>query len=93
MLLHRCCRTAAAAAPLPLPLQPPLPLPPPPPLLLPLPPAPPPPLLLPPLPTIASGCHRYGWNSPGNPDPTGERLRLVKQTLREHTHIGGLFWE
>ena len=86
MLPHRCRRcTAAAAAAAPRPLLPPLP----PPLL-------PPPLLpplLPPLPTIASGCHRYGWNSPGNPDPTGERLRLVKQTLRERTHIGGLFWE
>lgn len=35
----------------------------------------------------------YGWNSPGNPDPTGMRVYIVQRGLKNHSHIVGLFWD
>ena len=34
-----------------------------------------------------------GWLSPGDPDPAGRRLEVVRRALAENQHIEGLFWE
>ena len=34
-----------------------------------------------------------GWLSPGNPDPEGKRVALVRQALDEHTYLEAIFWE
>ena len=39
------------------------------------------------------GALTYGWLSPGDPDPAGRRLEVVRQALRQNTHIVGFFWD
>jgi hypothetical protein len=39
------------------------------------------------------GALSYGWLSWSHPDPEGWRLSAVRQGLRKHPHIGGLFWD
>jgi hypothetical protein len=39
------------------------------------------------------GALSYGWLSDGQCDPEGARLSAVRQGLRKHPHIGGLFWD
>ena len=39
------------------------------------------------------GALTYGWLKHGNPDPEGERLAVVRQTLADHPRIEALFWE
>jgi hypothetical protein len=39
------------------------------------------------------GALSYGWLSGSHPDPEGGRLSAVRQGLRKHPHIGGLFWD
>ena len=34
-----------------------------------------------------------GWLSPGDPDPAGQRLQVVRRALAQNPHIKGLFWE
>ena len=38
------------------------------------------------------GVLSYGWPTPGNPDPTGHRVEVVKRTLAENLHIEAVFW-
>ena len=39
------------------------------------------------------GVLTYGWLCPQNPDPKGDRLRLVHQALKARPRIEGLFWD
>ena len=39
------------------------------------------------------GALTYGWNTLGDPDPTGQRLAVMRKALTEHTHIKAFFWE
>ena len=41
----------------------------------------------------SAGALTYGWLSPGDPDPDGHRLLVLRQTLAERPYIRGLFWE
>eukprot|EP00966_Prymnesium_polylepis_P005042 116036-Prymnesium_polylepis.1 len=41
----------------------------------------------------SAGALTYGWNQFGEPDPTGQRLGLVRQALLQEPHIRGLFWD
>ena len=41
----------------------------------------------------SAGALTYGWLCPGEPDPAGSRVTLVRTALEENTHIEGLFWE
>ena len=36
---------------------------------------------------------RTGWLSPGEPDPEGRRLAVVREALLQHSHIKGIFWD
>ena len=35
----------------------------------------------------------YGWLLGWDPDPTGERLKLLQHVLRAHPHFRALFWD
>ena len=35
----------------------------------------------------------YGWLLPWDPDPTGERMVLLRRVLRERPYIKALFWD
>ena len=39
------------------------------------------------------GAFTYGWLSPGNPDPLGTRLAVLRIALAQLPHIEGLFWD
>ena len=39
------------------------------------------------------GSLTYGWVSPGEPDPAGERLAVLRRTLREYPNLAAVFWE
>ena len=39
------------------------------------------------------GAFTYGWLSPGNPDPLGARLAVLRSALAQLPHIEGLFWD
>ena len=41
----------------------------------------------------SAGALTYGWLCPGEPDPAGSRVTLVRIALEENMHIEGLFWE
>ena len=41
----------------------------------------------------AAGSLTYGWLSPGNPDPAGARIRVVRVALKAHSYIEALFWD
>jgi hypothetical protein len=36
---------------------------------------------------------QYGWLSPGDPDPAGKRLEVVRAALTANPHIEGFFWD
>lgn len=38
-------------------------------------------------------AYAAGWLSPGDPDPEGRRLQVLRQALAKNDYIGGLFWE
>ena len=38
-------------------------------------------------------ARRSPWHSPGNPDPTGVKLRLLREALSIHTHIQAVFFD
>ena len=40
-----------------------------------------------------AGALSYGWILPWNPDPTGERTKLLRQELSQRPYIKGLFWD
>ena len=42
---------------------------------------------------IARDPSRYGWLSPSNPDPLGERMAVLKRALVQLPHVEGLFWD
>ena len=39
------------------------------------------------------GTLSYGWLTPGQPDPEGARIEVLRTALVQHPHIEGLFWE
>ena len=39
------------------------------------------------------GALSYGWLLPWDPDPTRERLRLLKRVLKQKTYIKAIFWD
>ena len=39
------------------------------------------------------GVLSYPWPTPGDPDPTGNRIAVMKRVLAENRHIEGFFWE
>ena len=39
------------------------------------------------------GTLSYGWLLPWDPDPTGERLRLLQRVLKQKTYIKAIFWD
>ena len=39
------------------------------------------------------GAVTHGWLSPGNPDPAGSRIKLLRQELKSLPNIKGLFFE
>lgn len=39
------------------------------------------------------GALSYGWLLPWDPDPTGERMVLLRRVLRERPYIKALFWD
>ena len=39
------------------------------------------------------GALSYGWLLPWDPDPTGERLRLLQRVLKEKPYIKAIFWD
>ena len=39
------------------------------------------------------GALSYGWILPWDPDPTGERIKLLRQELSQRPYIKGLFWD
>ena len=39
------------------------------------------------------GVLTYGWLSPGQPDPKGARVAVVRRALRENPHIVAIFWD
>ena len=41
----------------------------------------------------SAGALTYGWLTPGNPDPAGARIAVLRRLLEQHPHIEGLFWE
>ena len=40
-----------------------------------------------------AGALSYGWILPWDPDPTGERTKLLRQELSQRPYIKGLFWD
>jgi len=40
-----------------------------------------------------AGALSYGWILPWNPDPTGERTKLLRKELSQRPYIKGLFWD
>lgn len=43
--------------------------------------------------TRCVGAVTYPWLSPGDPDPAGERVKALRQTVLAYPHIEALFWE
>ena len=43
--------------------------------------------------TRSLGVLSTGWLSPGHPDPAGARVQVLRRTVAERPHIGGLFFE
>ena len=43
--------------------------------------------------TRSAGALTYGWPLASNPDPTGERVEVMKRALEQNPHIEGFFWE
>ena len=41
----------------------------------------------------SAGTLTYGWLTPGNPDPAGARIAVLRRLLEQHPHIEGFFWE
>ena len=41
----------------------------------------------------SAGALTYGWLSPGDPDPAGSRVAVVRSALEEHPQIEAFFWE
>ena len=39
------------------------------------------------------GTLSYGWLLPWDPDPTGERLRLLQRVLKQRPGIKAIFWD
>lgn len=39
------------------------------------------------------GTLSYGWLTPGQPDPAGARIEVLRAALVQHPHLEGLFWE
>ena len=39
------------------------------------------------------GVLSYPWLSPGDPDPAGVRVKVLRRALAEHSHIRAFFWE
>ena len=39
------------------------------------------------------GAVTHGWLSPGNPDPAGARMKVLKEALKERPHIVAIFFE
>ena len=39
------------------------------------------------------GVLSHGWLSSTNPDPSGERMELVRQALEDNPHLVGIFWD
>ena len=39
------------------------------------------------------GALSYGWLLPWDPDPTGERMVLLRRVLKERPSIKALFWD
>ena len=39
------------------------------------------------------GALSYGWLLPWDPDPTGERLRLLQRVLKQRPGIKAIFWD
>ena len=39
------------------------------------------------------GALTYGWLSPGDPDPVGDRLEVVRRALEQNEHVEALFWD
>ena len=39
------------------------------------------------------GVLSHGWQSPGDCDPSGARLRVVQEALAQHSYIIALFWD
>ena len=39
------------------------------------------------------GALSYGWLLPWDPDPTGERMVLLRRVLKERPYIKALFWD
>ena len=41
----------------------------------------------------SAGALTYGWLTPGNPDPAGVRVAIVRRALKEYPYIEAFFWE
>ena len=41
----------------------------------------------------SAGVVSHAWLSPGNPDPAGERVRVVRATLKERSYLMAFFFE
>ena len=41
----------------------------------------------------SAGALTYGWPTRAHPDPTGERLAILRRALVDHPHIEAIFWE
>ena len=39
------------------------------------------------------GALTYGWLTPGDPDPSGHRVKAVRRALKHHPHIKAVFWD
>ena len=40
-----------------------------------------------------AGAITHGWLSPGDPDPAGRRMQVVRRAIKARPHIKGLFFE
>ena len=43
--------------------------------------------------TRGVGVVSHPWLSPGDPDPAGVRVAVLRRTLAVHLHIKAFFWE
>ena len=41
----------------------------------------------------SAGALTYGWPANGNPDPTGQRVKVLQSALAERPQIRGFFWD
>ena len=41
----------------------------------------------------SAGSLSYGWPLQGNPDPTGHRLKILREALSVHVNIEAFFWD